>query len=432
MTRGLSDSVKELSTRLAELTRAIDKADEFATHKSSQLSDLRDEHARLSYRLADVAVVSERAQARAEESDQVARAGVRNLRIELDDISRRTPRGEGELFIEASVSRPTLSIAVPAFNRPSELRSCLESIVREVETGEFADVEVWITDDVSTVDEAVEVAREFAAKYWFVGFRQNVKNLGLEHNLIECCVPCSGDYLWIVGNDDIIHEGGLKAVLSDARESHHSVLLYDKVRIDHSGTRVLNPTPGCIPTDVSVGERRTYGTLLDFAGHTGVLSGFGFISTLVIKRAQYLSSSADPYLGLTMYPQVGLLLETCGDDEMLFHNTPVVYHRTTTRQEKLGEALGRREEGFMAGGIERDPRWFGDTLAALLQRVVDRSNLSALDFAEVPELLFRQDSLIGYIGRNRGLRLEAGLELPDDVLDDARRFMAVFERADEK
>jgi glycosyl transferase family 2 len=410
----LQRSLSELATRVDELAEAV--AD--LPSRTVQLE-------RLPQRLGELTRDLNVSARRLDNLGDLTREGLHLIREELDDVARRVAPGEREP-IDAVVADPLVSIAVPAFNRPDEVEACLASIVSGIEKAGTNRVEVWVTDDHSTVDRAAEIAHSFARRHAFIGYRANAENLGLERNLIESCAPCRGEYVWILGNDDLLHPDGLTAILEDAAVGDHDVLLYEKVRVDNRGRTELDRLPGHVPDDVVPGERRSYGTLIEFAERTGVLSGFGFISTLLVRRRRYLSAAVEPYLGLTMYPQVGMLLETCGTARLLLHAIPAVYHRTPTQAEKLAGSVGRREADFMVGGDERDGRWFGDTLAALLQRVVDRSALTVQDFAEIPEPLFGGVSLVEFIERNQRIGRRCGLDHPDDVVADARRFFAAL------
>ena len=89
----------------------------------------------------------------------------------------------------------------------------------------------------------------------------------------------------------------------------------------------------------------------------------------------------------------------------------------------VAEAIGRPEESFMAGGDERDMRWLGPTFAAALMRVCDRSDLRPVDFVGVPEHLFDQPELVGWIARNIDLAEEAGITVEHDIDNDAKRFL---------
>ena len=119
------------------------------------------------------------------------------------------------------------------YNRPDLLSARLE-LVAEVERGTDR-VEVWVTDDRSTRRSAIETARGFAERHQYIGFRLNPTNIGLERNLIEACHPCRGEFLLILGNDDMLHPGALDEMLADIDASRHDLMVYGKVRIDNEG-----------------------------------------------------------------------------------------------------------------------------------------------------------------------------------------------------
>lgn len=363
---------------------------------------------------------------------QMTREGLRLLRGEVAELAQLAePSAEMHEEIRAVTTRePQLSIAIPGYNRPELLAECLESIVAEIEASGTDEVEVWVTDDRSTRRSAIQTARDYATRYPYIGFRLNQTNLGLEHNLIEACQPCRGRYVLIMGNDDKLYPGALDEVLSDIQSDTHDLIVYGKVRIDPNGDIMTNPAKGSTPADAEVGERREYDGALGFARSTGILSGYGFISVVLMRRTSFLDVEAEKYLGLTMYPQVGRLLEAFSDAPTMFHNIPVVFHRTTARSEKLAEAAGRPEESFMVGGADRDMRWFGPTFAALLMRVCDASSINPVDFADLPEHLFGHERLIDWIRQNTELARERDLEIAADVRDDAERFLASFTSAE--
>ncbi|MDG1409942.1 MAG: glycosyltransferase [Acidimicrobiales bacterium] len=410
----LHDTRVELHDTRAALATTDRKVADIEAKRRSAKRELQDELAVVRQRTRDAQLNAENAVAFARESVGVARS-------ELLDLAGRSGAQGAWTTIEAEVDAPFLSIAIPGFNRPDELRACLQSIVDEVERSSTSRTEVWITDDRSTVEAACSVGSEFASRYPYIGFQQNPENVGLERNLLTACLPCRGEYVLILGNDDRLHKGGLAAILSSAHSGIWDVLVFDKVRVDRGGTRVLDRVAGSSPADIEPGEHRSYAGLLEFARETGLLSGFGFISAVVFRRTPFMAIDQSPYLGLTMYPQIGVLLEAHLRSSVCYHHVPIVLHRTTTRSEKAGEAVGRPEESFMMGGKERDARWFGITLAALLQRVIDQSSFKALELQDIPELLFDQPSLVGYLRRNRALADQQGLDFATDVREDAER-----------
>ena len=83
----------------------------------------------------------------------------------------------------------------------------------------------------------------------------------------------------------------------------------------------------------------------------------------------------------------------------------------------------------MAGTAERDPRWFGPSLAALLQRVIDRSDLQVGHLVGVPERLFGRDGLLDWVVENADAAAALGLSFEPAVDADAARFFAAVAAA---
>lgn len=418
---GLNRELGELGARFETIEAGLERAtlsmDENRSRAASAevgLAELHDEVRRLSPAV--------------ESSADFARHATRQLRSIVDDLEARAPRSDrGE--VPAEVVEPVLSIAIPSFNRPDDLRQCLDSIVAAVERTDARHVEVWVTDDCSVIDAAPQLAREFALAHPYIGFRWLPENVGLEANLLECASRCRGEYLWILGCDDLVVLDGFPQMLEDVESGLADVLIYDKGRIDSRGVRLSSVRAGSRPEALEDDELLRLPAPLEFAKLTGILSGLGFISTVVFRRAPFQDIDPGPYMDLTMFPQVAIMLEAFTESEVAFRNTPLVLHRTRSQVEKLGEAVGRPEEGFMAGGQGRDSRFHGAALAAMLQRLCDRSTIEPADFLSVPERLLGQSSMIDWIRRNMERGHRAGLALDSSVVADAERFLAAVGEA---
>ena len=322
---------------------------------------------------------------------------------------------------------PLLSVAVPGFNRPSLLEECLASIVAELECVEPGTVEIVVTDDQSPDRRAAAVAAEFARMHPFVGLRINSENLGLEANLLEAARGCRGEYLWIFGNDDRWVPSGFAQVLEDIRAAPADVLLFEKSRIGLDG-RPLPDREGNAPIKLDPGQAHRFDRLVDVGTYNGVNSSLGWISQVVMRRKPFMAVDPEPYLGLTMYPQLAMMLQAFGDRPLFYRNHRAALHRSPTAPQRLAELLGRREATFWQVGRVQRARWFGASYAALLQRVVDRSGLETTDFANHVERLWTKQPLVDWVESNWREGLADGLELPGEWLSDARRFFAILGR----
>lgn len=102
-----------------------------------------------------------------------------------------------------------LTIAIPTYNRKKELFRCLNSILEQFLENE---VEIVVSDNAST-DSTQEMMREICHKYSYIKYFRNSKNVGPDANFLQCFKRASGDYILILGDDDILLPGVVKDIL---------------------------------------------------------------------------------------------------------------------------------------------------------------------------------------------------------------------------
>jgi glycosyltransferase involved in cell wall biosynthesis len=115
------------------------------------------------------------------------------------------------------VSRPLLSVCIPAYNRASLLPALLDSIVAQ----DFTDWECVISEDGSR--ERAEI-RAIAAQYGArtggkVRFHENAETLGYDGNFRKLVELARGEFVFFMGNDDVVCPGAFSAV-SEAIARH--------------------------------------------------------------------------------------------------------------------------------------------------------------------------------------------------------------------
>ena len=94
-----------------------------------------------------------------------------------------------------------LSICIPTFNRVHYLKNCLNSIYTASKNSSLK-YEVCISDNYSE-EKVSTVIEEYKDKINIV-FNQNKKNIGLGGNILKSVSFASGDFAWILGNDDLV------------------------------------------------------------------------------------------------------------------------------------------------------------------------------------------------------------------------------------
>jgi len=124
--------------------------------------------------------------------------------------------------------RPRLSICIPTYNRAFLLKEALAMIIPQVLLSE-GKVELVVSDNCST-DETVRVVQE-AQMLCPIYYRCNQKNLGPLYNVVTIVTDCaSGEYCWVLGDDDLVLPGAVAKILSIIE--NHSEIEY--VFLNHS------------------------------------------------------------------------------------------------------------------------------------------------------------------------------------------------------
>ena len=95
-----------------------------------------------------------------------------------------------------------LSICIPTYNRATSLANCLNSIKIAQKFIDNIEVEVCISDNASD-DNTEEVVKSFE-KEIKIKYLKNYENLGFAKNAIKVVSAASGEFSWLIGDDDLI------------------------------------------------------------------------------------------------------------------------------------------------------------------------------------------------------------------------------------
>ena len=106
---------------------------------------------------------------------------------------------------------PFLTFAIPTYNRQEQLKECLDSIVKEIKKS-WESIEIFVSDNCSD-DLTPNILTEYSAKYDFIRYQRNEKNLGVDMNIIISIKNSKGRYVWVFSDDDIVNEGALNNII---------------------------------------------------------------------------------------------------------------------------------------------------------------------------------------------------------------------------
>lgn len=166
--------------------------------------------------------------------------------------------------------RPLLTIAIPTYNRAVYLRQSLEALLPQL--GGHPEVELLISDNASP-DSTLCVIQAFRERGLCLIHKRNEVNIGADANFLQCYELARGEYVWIVGDDDIIAAGAVAQIL-DTLETRK----YDLVGLGSYGFSGDSAPP----------PRKLRGKFVEFANGTDyalrVYTGLAFITGNILRK----------------------------------------------------------------------------------------------------------------------------------------------------
>lgn len=144
-------------------------------------------------------------------------------------------------------SDPLISVAVPAYNHGRFIRDCLTSVRNQT----YENLELVVIDDGSQDDTAQEVERflrDHEARFSRTVFRSR-PNRGVSATSNECIRLCRGEWVHLLGSDDLLREDKVAVQWRMFREwgDPDLALIYgDADSIDADG-RIIERPPGIRP-----------------------------------------------------------------------------------------------------------------------------------------------------------------------------------------
>ena len=198
-----------------------------------------------------------------------------------------------------SPATPKLALCIPTYNRGAYIEQAIRGIAVQMPA---SGVEIVVVDNHSTDDTESIVHRlqgEVAALRYF----KREVNVGADRNVIEAGDYSDSEYFWIFGSDDTMPPGALDLVLHAIGDGRCNLILGDAndCDLDLRQTGVLKFLKG-EARDFDFSQLADVQAFLDATTMTASL--FGFISSMVYKRAAWDRIPMSLYTLGTAYPQV--------------------------------------------------------------------------------------------------------------------------------
>lgn len=207
-----------------------------------------------------------------------------------------------------------LSICIATFNRANFIGETLDSIVGQLEPG----VEIVIVDGASS-DKTAEVIEGYRSKCADIRYHREPINSGIDQDYDKAVGYASGEYCWLMTDDDVLCPGAITKVLSAIESGSKLIVANWQVR-NADFSSVLIERNLKILRDVQYDRVETERFFVE-AGHH-----LSFIGCVIIKRALWAARDRASYYG-TLFVHVGVILQTPPIDEIRVIADPIVVIR---------------------------------------------------------------------------------------------------------
>lgn len=180
---------------------------------------------------------------------------------------------------------PKLSICIPTYNRDGFLNATLHQLVRCMEHAGpqvVNEVEVIVLDNASS-DETSKVVAQFVNGLPNVRHRRHDSNIGVEMNIVLALQEGRGDWVWPLGDDDLLSDDVLARLLQeiDTAPASRDLLLLNYAQADAKAERLLSRRVCDVPDEWE-------GDLFGPSGlhrYGGCFDLLAFISAIVVRRS---------------------------------------------------------------------------------------------------------------------------------------------------
>lgn len=165
------------------------------------------------------------------------------------------------------MSRPTITIAIPSYNKENQIKRCIESAL-----GNESLVEKIILIDNCSTDRTFEIAKQYEPRITCI---LNDTNIGMSGNFNRCIELCDTDWLMILHADDII--------LPNAIEKYRNLIdCYPQIGLIHADSYTVvegdEATKVCHPRS----SKEFYE-----AGTEALTCPYGVCSAVMVKKDAY-------------------------------------------------------------------------------------------------------------------------------------------------
>jgi len=214
-----------------------------------------------------------------------------------------------------------LSICIPTYNRSQELDVCLESLKQSIGDKYRDQIELVISNNAST-DDTERIAKKHLSTIKHGFYIQNPENVGADKNIYLVAERASGEFIWIIGDDDKVTIDAIDSVF-DAINSGYEMIVLNYSVWNRDLSRVLNNSGVGINNNISFTDPNNVLETLNIEP--------GLISIVIIKREAFFLTPKKIYFSRINSGFAHLYAFYAGiylnKSRVLYHCCPIVLNR---------------------------------------------------------------------------------------------------------
>lgn len=107
-----------------------------------------------------------------------------------------------------------LTIGIPTWNRKKYLEPLLDAIIDQIQKDNLNNIQVLVSDNDSDDGTFELIQKKYMSRYNFFYYNRNKKNLKGIGNIKKLIEISKGEYLWFIGDDDLVMPSSIKKVYS--------------------------------------------------------------------------------------------------------------------------------------------------------------------------------------------------------------------------
>lgn len=212
------------------------------------------------------------------------------------------------------LGRPKLSVCIPTFNRAAFLAETLRSVLDQ----STRLIEVVVCDNAST-DDTEQVVRGVAACHENVRYVRQPRNVGMDENFDCAVTSASGEYCWLMPDDDVLRPGAMARILALLASDFSLLVVNCEIR-DMSLGRIIKRSCLSFEHDrlYAAGEQdRLFTDLQDMTMYAGAM---------IVKRALWMQRDRRKYYG-SLFLHVGVIFQEPLPGNAMIIAEPLVTYR---------------------------------------------------------------------------------------------------------